>query len=54
MKTMTDGVSPGLSRFMNELSEEEREDLKVVLRDSNTYLAEDMDDVIAILNQIKT
>ena len=54
MKTMTDSASPGFSRFIDRLSEEEREDLKVVLRDSNTYLAEDMDDVIAILNQIKT
>ena len=51
---MTDGASPGISRFVDGLSEEECEDLKVVLRDSNTYLAEDMDDVLAILNQIKT
>ena len=51
---MTDSVSPGFSRFMNGLSEEERKDLKFVLRDSNTFLAEDMDDVLAILNQIKT
>tara|TARA_Y100001936_G_scaffold254109_1_gene325011 strand:+ start:16473 stop:16634 length:162 start_codon:yes stop_codon:yes gene_type:complete len=49
----TDGVSPGISRFLDGLSEAEREDLKGVLRDSNTYLAEDMDDVIAILNQIR-
>ena len=51
---MTDSVSLGFSRFMNRLSEEERKDLKVVLRDSNPFLAEDMDDVFAILNQIKT
>ena len=54
MRTMTDSVSPEFSRFMNGLSEEERKDLKVVLRGSNTFLAEDMDDVLAILNQIKT
>ncbi|NKB22199.1 MAG: hypothetical protein GKS01_17065 [Alphaproteobacteria bacterium] len=50
---MTDGVSPGFSQFIDGLSEQEREDLKVVLRDSNTFLAEDMNDVIAILDQIK-
>ena len=50
---MSDSLSPWISRFIDGLSEEEREDLKLVLRDSNTYLAEDMDDVISILNHIK-
>ena len=49
---MQDGVSPNLARFMAGLSPEERDELIGVLRDSQTYIAEDFNDVIAILRQI--
>lgn len=47
-----DGVSPKFSEFFGRLTAEQREGLATVLRDSQTYLAEDMDDVIAILRQL--
>ena len=49
----TDGVSTDMSRFLDGLSPEEREGLLEVLKDSRTYLAEDMNDVIAILQDIQ-
>lgn len=49
----SEGMSPALAEFINRLSPEEKEDLLDVLRDSRTYLAEDMSDVIAILKEIK-
>jgi hypothetical protein len=48
-----DGVSTDMARFLDGLSAEEREGLLEVLRDSRTYLAEDMNDVIAILQDIE-
>lgn len=47
-----DGVSPGFSEFFGRLTPEQREGLAAILRDTRTYLAEDMDDVIAILRQL--
>ena len=47
-----DGVSTEFSQFFDKLTSEQREGLATVLRDSRTYLAEDMDDVIAILRQL--
>lgn len=47
-----DGVSPGLARFIEGLSTDERENLLGVLKDSNTFLAEDMNDVMAILQDL--
>jgi hypothetical protein len=49
---MKDGISPNLARFMDRLSPEERDELVGVLRDSETFIAEDFNDVIAILRQI--
>ena len=49
----TDGVSTDMSRFLDGLSPEEREGLLEVLKDPRTFLAEDMDDVIAILQDIQ-
>ena len=48
-----DGVSTDMARFLDGLSPEERESLLEVLKDSRTYLAEDMNDVIAILQDIQ-
>jgi hypothetical protein len=45
-------MSQSLTDFINRLSPEEKEGLLDVLKDSRTYLAEDMDDVIAILKEI--
>jgi hypothetical protein len=47
-----DGVSTELARYLDGLSPEEREGLSGVLRDPRTFLAEDMDDVLAILRQL--
>ena len=49
----SDGMSQAMADFINRLSPEEKEGLLDVLRDSRTYLAEDMDDVIAILKSMK-
>ena len=48
----SDGVSPGFSQFFDKLTSEQREGLATVLRDPRTFLAEDLDDVIAILRQL--
>jgi len=48
----SDGMSQGMTDFINRLSPEEKESLLDVLRDPRTYLAEDMTDVIAILKEI--
>lgn len=50
----TDRLSPGLTRFISTLSEEDKDNLLHVLRDPRTFLAEDIDDVLAILQQLKT
>jgi len=47
-----DGVSSQYSEFFGKLTVEQREGLAHVLRDPRTFLAEDMDDVIAILRQL--
>ena len=49
---MQDGVSPELARFIGKLSPEERDELAGALRDSDTYLAADFTDVIAILRRL--
>ena len=49
---MMDGVSPELARFLDSLTPDERASLVEVLRDPRTFLAEDMDDVLAILSNI--
>ena len=49
----SEGMSQAMTDFINRLSPEEKEGLLDVLRDSRTYLAEDMTDVIAILNELK-
>lgn len=49
----SDGVSPGLTEiFFDSLSSEDRASLVGILRDTNTFLAEDMNDVMAILNEL--
>lgn len=48
----SDGVSRGLSDFFDALSAEDRASLVGILRDTNTFLAEDMNDVMAILNEL--
>jgi hypothetical protein len=48
-----DGVSTELARFLDGLSPEEREGLSGVLKDPQTYLAEDMNDMLAILRQLE-
>jgi hypothetical protein len=42
-------VSQGLTRFFDRLSPEERASITELLRQPRTYLAEDMNDVLAIL-----
>ena len=37
-----DGLSPGLARFIDGLNADERASLLGMLKDSNTFLAEDM------------
>lgn len=45
-----DGVSQNLAKFMDGLKPQERAELVTALRDSKFYLAEDINDVLAILN----
>ena len=49
----TDRSSKGFLEFMNSLGPEERQELIAALREPNTYLAEDMDDVLAILQTLQ-
>ncbi len=48
-----DRVSHGLMRFMDGLSVNEREELRVILRDPKTFIAEDIDDLMAILSSLE-
>ncbi len=47
-----EGMATGLNDFLDRLSTEDRDSLLGILRMSNTYLAEDMDDVLAILSDL--
>jgi len=49
-----EGMSEGLARFIAGLTPDERDGLLGVLRDSRTYLAEDLTDVMAILQSLET
>jgi hypothetical protein len=49
-----DRVSPGLARFIERLSQEDKESLVGILREPQTFIAEDMMDVLAILRQLKS
>ena len=53
MNTGQDGVLEEFAKFLNNLSPQEKESLIGVLKDPSTYLAEDMNDVLAILNQLQ-
>ena len=52
--TKPEGVSPGMLEFFNGLTPEQREGLTEALRDPLTFIAEDFDDVLAILKHLKT
>jgi hypothetical protein len=47
-----DRLSRGLTEFFDSLSAEDRASLVGILRDTNTYLAEDMSDVMSILQAL--
>ncbi len=47
-----DKVSAGLMRFFDGLGQEEREDLLEMLRDPKTFIAEDLDDLLAVLKHL--
>jgi hypothetical protein len=49
----TDRASTGFIDFMNALGPEERKELTAALREPNTFLAEDMNDVLAILKTLQ-
>ena len=51
---MEESVSQGLAQFIDKLNPDDREKLVSALKDTETYLAEDMDDVIAILNKLSS
>ena len=48
-----DRASTGFVDFMNALGPEERRELAAALREPNTFLAEDMEDVLAILQTLQ-
>ena len=50
--TKPEGVSPGMLEFFNGLTPEQREGLTEALRDPLTFIAEDFDDVLAILKRL--
>lgn len=45
-----DRVSTGLTEVLDTLGPTEKEELAALLRQPNTFLAEDMDDLVAILS----
>ena len=49
----TERTSGGFVEFMNSLGPEEQKELAEALREPNTFLAEDMDDVLAILQTLQ-
>ncbi len=49
----TERASIGFINFMNTLKPEERNELAAALREPNTFLAEDMTDVLAILQTLQ-
>jgi hypothetical protein len=49
----TDRASTGFIDFMNALGPDEGRELTAALREPNTFLAEDMTDVLAILQTVK-
>ena len=46
-------MSSELARVLNSLGPEERKELAELLRQPNTFLAEDMDDLIAIIQGLE-
>jgi len=49
-----EGVSEGMAQFIAGLPAAERDSLLCVLRDSRTFLAEDLTDILAILHSLET
>ena len=49
----TERASTGFIDFMNALGPDERRELTAALREPNTFLAEDMTDVLAILQTLQ-
>ena len=49
----TERASGGFLQFMSSLGPEEQKELAAALREPNTFLAEDMDDVLAILQTLQ-
>ncbi len=45
-------VSEGLMRFFDGLGREERDELLEMLRDPKTFIAEDLDDLLAVLKHL--
>jgi hypothetical protein len=46
-------VSQGLMRFFDGLGPEERDELLELLRDPKTFIAEDLDDLLAVLKHLE-
>ena len=46
-------VSKGLMRFFHGLGPEERDELLEMLRDPKTFIAEDLDDLLAVLKHLE-
>ena len=46
-------VSEGLMRFFDGLDREERDELLEMLRDPKTFIAEDLDDLLAVLKHLE-
>lgn len=51
--TKKDGVSVDMMDFLNTLSPEEREQMVEMLKHPKTFIAGDVDDLFAILEQLK-
>ena len=52
-ETSPEGLSQGMMDFFNGLTPEQREGLTEALRDPLTFIAEDFEDVLAILRHLK-
>ncbi len=46
-------VSEGLMRFFDGLGRKERDELLEMLRDPKTFIAEDLDDLLAVLKHLE-
>jgi len=52
-KSSPDRTGSDFTRFLDRLSPHQREEFQILLRDPKTYVAEDIEDLLAILRDLE-